>query len=258
MKFRQQPEDILKKIGVYSPNDIDLTLVAFSLGAHVKFTPLSDCEGYIVGTSEHAIISINNTASLPRQRFSLGHELGHWVNDRGKNLTYRCDSNDMKQQNSMKKDFRQQKEVRANKFSAQLLMPNHILREHMVPTDITWGQIRHIANTFNVSLTTAAIRFIEEAGLPCMLTAWAESGGRKWFVRGGAVPDSIWPLQRVQRSQLLLGGEGFSALKEVDADAWIDGTEAGDYVVMESQFFNGYEVLTLLWWKDESQLLDAL
>lgn len=258
MNFRQQPEEILKNLGIYSPCDIDLPLVAFSLGAHVKFTPLSDCEGYIIGTSERAIISINNATALPRQRFSLGHELGHWINDRGNNLTYRCDSSDMSQLNCLKTNFRQQKEVRANKFSARLLMPNHILQRHLDPKSITWEQIRHIANSFNVSLTPAAIRFVEEADLPCMLVAWAKDGERKWFVRGRAVPHSIWPLRRVQRYQLFLGGENFSALKDVDADAWIDHPEAGDYLVMESQFFNGHETLTLLWWKDESQLLDSL
>jgi hypothetical protein len=44
----------------------------------------------------------------------------------------------------------------------------------------------------------------------------------------------------------------------VDADTWVDEVGAERYELVESQFFNGYEILTLLWWKDESQLLEKL
>ena len=50
----------------------------------------------------------------------------------------------------------------------------------------------------------------------------------------------------------------FSVPKEVDADTWVDEVGAERYELVESQFFNGYEILTLLWWKDESQLLEKL
>ena len=111
MRFKQQPDDILKELGIYEPEDIDLDLVAYSLNADIKRTALSDCEGNIIGTDVKAIITINNDTDPKRQRFSLGHELGHWVNDRGKNLTYRCDLNDMRQRNVGRKDFRQQREA---------------------------------------------------------------------------------------------------------------------------------------------------
>jgi hypothetical protein len=258
VKFIREPENILKEIGIYEPEDIELPLVAFHLGAHVKTIAMSDCEGYIIGTHEQAIISINSGVPEQRQRFSLGHELGHWVNDRGKNLTYRCDSADMNQRNSKLSNFRQQKEVRANQFSARLLMPNHILPNYIDPLAVTWEQISHIANTFSVSRTTAAIRFVELTDLPCMLVAWSTSGVRKWFLRGSAIPDSIWPLKRIMRPLQHFSHDRFSVPKEVDADTWVDEVGAERYELVESQFFNGYEILTLLWWKDESQLLEKL
>ena len=168
MRFHRQPDDILKELGIYSPDDIDLDLVAWSLGAEVKRLSLSNCEGNIIGTDKKAIITINKDSRLPRQRFSLGHELGHWINDRGKNLTYRCNSIDMQQRDADKYNFRQSKEVRANQFSAQLIMPEFMCQQHLSGTDITLDLAIFIANEFRVSLTSALIRLVDLSKLPCM------------------------------------------------------------------------------------------
>lgn len=252
MRFRQQPDDILKELGIYEPEDIDLDLVAYSLNADIKRAALSDCEGNIIGTDLKAIITINDNADPRRQRFSLGHELGHWVNDRGKNLTYRCDLNDMRQRNMDRRDFRQQKEVQANKFSAELIMPNHIYGRYLNNLDAITDTINYLANEFNVSRTSAAIRFVEACQHPCILACWDKNGNRRWFSRNPTVPDSIWPHRRIMQP--------YSAFKtsdglEVDADKWIGNENSEDYVVIESVFSNGYDFLSLIWWRDEEQLI---
>lgn len=251
MKFKQQPSDILKKLGIYEPQDIDLDLVAYSLNADVKRAALSDCEGNIIGTDEKAIITVNNDADPRRQRFSLGHELGHWVNDRGKNLTYRCDTNDMRQRSISKDNFRQQKEVRANQFSAELIMPNHIFGRYLNNLDITTDSVNYLAKEFNVSRTSAAIRLVEASNRPCMIICWNQSGKRQWFSRNPIVSDSIWPHSRIMHPR-----EAFvpSSSIEVDADKWISNEGSENYSVVESVFSNGYDILSLIWWKVENQL----
>ena len=251
MRFKQQPDGILKRLGIYEPADIDLDLVAYSLNADVKRTVLSDYEGSIIGTDEKAIITINICADPRRQRFSLGHEIGHWVNDRGKNLTYRCNTNDMRQRKMSKDNFRQQKEVRANQFSAELIMPNHIFSHHAYNLDITFDSVNYLADKFDVSRTSAAIRFVEVSSYPCMIVCWNKEGSRRWFSRNPIVPDSIWPHSRILRPR-----DAFSLSNglEVDADKWISNEGAEDFSIVESIFSNGYDVLSLVWWKDESQL----
>jgi Zn-dependent peptidase ImmA (M78 family) len=251
MKFKQQPDEILKKLGIYEPEDIDLDLVAFSLNADVKRTALSDCEGNIIGTDEKAIITVNDDADPRRQRFSLGHELGHWVNDRGKNLTYRCDTSDMRQRNISKGSFRLQKEVRANQFSAELMMPTHIFDRYLNNLDITSDSVNYLANEFNVSRTSAAIRFVEVCAYPCMIICWDKSGNRRWFSRNPIVPDSIWPHTRIMQSRNIFT---ISSGLEVDADKWINNEGSEDYSVVESIFSNSYDFLSLIWWRDEEQL----
>ena len=255
MRYRQQPEDILKQIGIYDPDDIDLELVAYSLGAEVKIASLSGCEGNIIGTSERAIITINGSAELPRQRFSLGHEIGHWVNDKGKNLTYRCSAEDMRQYQIRRDDFRQQREVRANKFSAELMMPRYLFSPKLIDRPITFESVEALANSFRSSRTSSAIRLVEVTDYPCMLVCWSSSGARRWFVRSETVPEEIWPFR-----QLLNTKETLIPIdtQEVDADKWIDRENACDYTLNESVFFNGYDYLSLLWWQNEGQLVEML
>lgn len=251
MKLKRQPEAILNELGIDSPEDIDLELIAFDLNASVKRVSLSGCEGQIIGTQTHAIITINSDSDLRRQRFSLGHELGHWVNDRGKNLSYQCSDTDMRQYTTRRHDFRQQKEVRANRFSAELLMPGYIFKRHLPAHEISREAVDYLSRTFNVSRTSASIRLVEITDRPCMLVCWDNSGKRKWFFRNAILPECIWPLRTILRPR-----DTFceTNAREVDADQWIEGAGAENHTIIESQYSNGYDKLSLLWWKDESPL----
>lgn len=254
MRFKHEPELILQELGIDAPEEIDLDLIAFTLNASVKRASLSGCEGQIVGTHSRAIITINSNSDPRRQRFSLGHELGHWVNDRGKNLTYRCSDADMRQYTANSTDFTRQKEVRANGFSAKLLMPGYLFNRYHPEHEVSAETVNFLSNLFNVSRTSASIRLVEASDRPCMIVCWSQTGKRKWFFRSSTVPESVWP-----HSMILRPSETFEETNavEVDADQWIDSMGAEDYTLIESQYYNGYDHLTLLWWKDESPLQDG-
>lgn len=253
MQYMQNPEDILKKLGIYEPSDIDLDLIAFSLNAQVKRIALTECEGSIIGTTKKAIISINISVHPKRQRFSLGHELGHWVNDRGPKMPVRCDTNAMRQRENLPGDFAQHREVRANAFAADLMMPAFIWKKYGEALEATWDSIQHVADMFNVSLTSAAIRLVEKSIYPCMIICWDKNGKRRWFSRNSIVPENIWPIERViQPSKDLVASNAL----EVDADKWINTEKSNDYTLVESVFTNGTDYITVLWWKNEDQLND--
>lgn len=254
MKFRREPGVILQELGIDSPEDIDLDLIAFDLNASVRRESLSGCEGQIIGTQTRAVITINSNSGPQRQRFSLGHELGHWVNDRGKNLTYRCTDADMRQYATIRTDFRQQKEVRANQFSAELLMPAYLLNRYLLDREIIRETVDDLSQLFNVSRTSASIRLVEISDRPCMLVCWDKSGKRKWFFKNNILPKSLWPYRVILRPREIFGET--NALP-VDASRWIEGDAAEHYTIVESQYTNGYDRFCLLWWKDESPLQDA-
>jgi hypothetical protein len=88
-----------------------------------------------------------------------------------------------------------------------------------------------------------------------------ETTGRRWFFRSKIIPESMWPLPKPGPGALatkLLAGmltrpEG---PETVDADEWIDRADASKYALVEDSIRMGYGVvLTLLWWKNEAQLV---
>src|SRR5687768_12974671 len=79
-------EQILFELGITEPSDIDLEAVAWTEGATIKYRRLMGCEARIIGRHDRAIISVNDAAPPARQRFSIGHELGHWRYHRGRAL----------------------------------------------------------------------------------------------------------------------------------------------------------------------------
>lgn len=68
----------LQALGITEPGEIDVEVVARSLGAKVKYRQLTSCEARIVGRGGSAIITVNSHVHPRRRRFSVAHELGHW------------------------------------------------------------------------------------------------------------------------------------------------------------------------------------
>jgi Zn-dependent peptidase ImmA (M78 family) len=86
VKTYNKAEKILLDLGITSPIDINLDIIAWSQGVKVNRRTLENCEAWIIGDTEEAIISVNSNTATSRQRFSIAHELGHWQNDRGASL----------------------------------------------------------------------------------------------------------------------------------------------------------------------------
>lgn len=78
------PATVLSELGVSVPSDIVIEGIAEYCGATIVYEPLDGCEARILGAGDRAIITVNANSPRPRQRFSAGHELGHWMRDRRK------------------------------------------------------------------------------------------------------------------------------------------------------------------------------
>jgi hypothetical protein len=152
-------------------------------------------------------------------------------------------------------------ERRANRFAADLLLPTFLFRPAARLKPVTFDTVRALADTFTTSLTATAIRLVEEGGLPSILICSDDAGSRLWFTRSSIVPRELWPKQQPGRStaaQALLKGGAARDPVDVDADEWIEHPDSAHYVVREHSMKMGDRVLTLLWWKDESQLTDLV
>src|SRR6185369_5861123 len=139
MSLRQIKEEasaLLRSCGVYRlPVDVDA--VASCIGLHVNYTSLDDdYSGLLVIRDGAAVAHINKLHHTNRRRFSLAHEIAHFVLheqrqtsgesayvDKAMRLYHRTDR-ELGQNARM--------EFQANAFASELLMPEQLLRSKII------------------------------------------------------------------------------------------------------------------------------
>jgi Zn-dependent peptidase ImmA (M78 family) len=124
-----------------------------------------ETEGFEGGllTDEHrasGIILVNEAAQAGRRRFTIGHELGHFLMlthkpvEAGKFL---CSREDMRRWTGDQNDRYARMEIEANQFSALLLMPPPVLRKFIqLKGNPDLQHVMDLAKHFNVSKEAAA------------------------------------------------------------------------------------------------------
>jgi Zn-dependent peptidase ImmA (M78 family) len=247
-----RPNELLQELGITEPEEIELEVIAQYVGATVVAEPLTGAEARLVGSGDKAIITVNANSSLPRQRFSAGHELGHWMHDRGR-PQFSCGAG---AQNAS--FLGSDPESLANRYATELLLPDYMVKPRLGKKAPILATVEELAGVFTTSLTATTLRIVDLGMWPSMVVCYSKDT-RQWFKRGRDVPDNVWPLRALSEDSaafvLLRDPNGSSATEEVDADAWIDLPDAGDYTVIESSFKVTPElVVSLLWWKDQAQL----
>ncbi len=248
------PAVVLDELGVTEPSEICIEAIAEHCGATIVYEPLDGCAARILGVGDRAIITLNANTTRARQRFSAGHELGHWMRDRGK-IAFSCTDGNLERDWGVDNPER-----RANRYAADLLLPSKLFQasaKSMVPT---FECTRKLTDGFNTSLTATAIRLVELGPAPGMVIS-NDPSGRKWFWSSSTVPKTLWPRQRPGASTIaakLLDGSitRSPGPTEIDADEWIDHADASRFTVREDSIlvYRGV-ALTLLWWQDEAQIL---
>lgn len=248
-------ERLLQDLGVTDARDIDLEAIAWHVGVRIKYRHLDGCEARIAGDDKKAIISVRDDVSPGRQRFSIGHELGHWHYHRGRTLI--CRPEDIGQGSRNKPET----ERTADNYAADLLMPAYLFRkEAQRMRSLTWEGVRHLADLFSSSVTATAIRVLDLDVFPAILVCHGVAG-RKWFWRARSVPDRWFPQAELSAESyaldVLYGKRVGHAPVLMDAEAWFDRREAYSLQLHEQsiQVFSN-EVLTLLVPKDDEMLDD--
>jgi Zn-dependent peptidase ImmA (M78 family) len=97
--------------------------LALSLGAEIRRKAFDDdTSGMLIREENRVIIAVNSTHVEQRQRFTIAHEIGHWVLHRGRPLV--VDATVKVNLRAKNSGFASQREeTEANQFAAALLMP---------------------------------------------------------------------------------------------------------------------------------------
>lgn len=257
MRRNITPEGLWQQMGIVSPDDVDIEVMAYFCGARVKYRELTSCAARIVGKGSKAIITVDRTASLERQRFSIAHELGHWAQDRGQ-VSVSCRSKDLAP--FKLNDYQGDREAAANRFAVELLMPAQLFLTAARGMAVTIANASYLARQFRVSLTAASIRLVELGSFPAIVVC-SNLQGYQWSWRHPELPLSVRVNRLISRHSVahsLYTNAGLASPGPVtvDAEEWVSHPGVEEYVVVEDSVrIGGGTVLSLIWWEDETSLV---
>ncbi|WP_035303930.1 ImmA/IrrE family metallo-endopeptidase [Brevundimonas aveniformis] len=138
--------------------------IARALGLEIKEGKLGDVSGMLVRTDAGAVIGVNSKHSEGRKRFTIAHELAHFLLHTGL-LTHVDRDFRVNYRNEESSQATNVEEIEANYFAASLLMPFDFLEmldaEDAVADD---EEAAALARTFGVSQHAMSLRLANVYG----------------------------------------------------------------------------------------------
>jgi Zn-dependent peptidase ImmA (M78 family) len=133
--IREMVQSLLKKHKVQR-GEVPVETIVKSLGIIIKIDEVNEnLSGFVARKkgSQKAIIGVNKAHHPNRQRFTIAHELGHYLLHEGEqvHLDTSPDSFTINLRNSESSKGENNDEREANLFAAELLMPAELLREEL-------------------------------------------------------------------------------------------------------------------------------
>jgi len=224
------PERLLWAQGVRSPAHIDLEAIAASRGARVIYRQLDGCAARMVASGNKAVISVAFEDNPGRRRFSLGHELAHWICDANR-TAFKCANADIGPQNAEAKSV----EANANSYASQLLLPDYLVVPWVGVRPVNLDAAQALANDFRASLTASVIKLARLAKAPSVVVCHEQTRLR-WFRRNLAFPYDFFVRGQLHQDTAAFdmafgAASGMSRPKRESADRWFSGPGAYRQVV---------------------------
>lgn len=156
-KARNLARDILAN-GQYSV-PVDVIDIARKHEIDIRYQSLeTSVSGVLVVKDGRPTIGINQTHHPNRQRFTIAHELGHYLLHRDISTVF-VDA--VYHRDDESSEGTKLQEIEANAFAAELLIPETMVREqfgHQPIADVDDALIRRLAARFEVSAQALTIR----------------------------------------------------------------------------------------------------
>lgn len=250
---REAARQVLRKFHVESPDAIDLDSIAWFLGRlKIKMGGLNGAEGRIIaGTKRGGTIRVAEGQNRGRYRFTIAHELGHYVLHRRNFL----DTTDTRAHFTIWNDASE--EAEANIFAAELLMPDYLFKPLCRKQSPSLRLVDELASAFQTSLLATSFQYHEYTNRQVALVVsdgWEIKTIRPFEggfprIRRGRIHDHTAAGERLSkkspdsgkmvRTALYAWCEGFD--EKTDRDVWED-----------SLYLEWYDrTVTLLWLRDQ-------
>jgi Zn-dependent peptidase ImmA (M78 family) len=246
-KARQAASGLIKKYAITAPDEIVVEDIAMARGALVIEGGLKGCEARLVRAGTDGVIRVrDDIPESGRKRFAVAHELGHWELHAALCQLYACSEADLR-------DYKGSvPEIEANAFAGELLMPTSLFRPTCRTFDPGIEAIKELAGQFGTTLTSTAVRFIEESKENCVVV-FSEDSKVKWWKAKNA---GVWiePRHRIHQDsatcECFHDGVDLTTMQKVPTEAWFENASAKRVLEVYEQAMRlgSYTtVLSLLW-----------
>jgi Zn-dependent peptidase ImmA (M78 family) len=218
------PERLLFSYGVTAPPHIDLEAIAAQQNVSIIYRRLDGCEARFVRVGQRGVISVNTASgNMGRRRFSLAHEIAHWICDKGR-TAFACAVNDIGPQNADTRSV----ETSANAYASQLVLPSYLVRSELTGRSPSLTEAQRLGDTFTASVTAAALKLINLTQEPACLM-WHHRGMLKRFRRSNAFPLEYYivPELASETEAFAMSFDGtrrMTVARRGAADRWLSGS----------------------------------
>lgn len=219
-------------------------------------------EGVLVSRPDKSagFINVNkNIRETTRRRFTIAHELGHFLITTHKNK-YSCNSYDLNNYN----DKSSPQENEANRFAAELLMPRQYFSAEIDNKTPSYDLIQSLTSKFESSLQSTLIRFTEltDESLAIVLSensiikCAVRSKEFKYYIESKVAlsPDTC-AFEYFRNNNLPIEFE------VVEKDAWFDASDIRHQITVKELSFPLHyysQVLSVIWlYEDEDEIEDS-
>lgn len=245
--------EIITKLEIEDPSEIEIDLIAINEGASVIERPLRGSDGRMVRADGAAMITVRESIRFPGQkRFVVAHELGHVLLH-----PYVRQIDEVKIAQASNWSHNQEpEEIEANLFAAEILMPGKFLIPRIEKKDPSFDLLRELAAEFRTTLTATAIQFLRYTKEECVLVC-SKNGRRKWFWTterfSFRLRDEIEIHEYTCAAELGRTSESAVRGSDVPAGSWLRDFSPDDKeCVTEDAIFSSAlgETLSLVWLHD--------
>lgn len=196
-------------------------------------------------------IAINKNIREPgRKRFTLAHEIGHYILPTHSQQSVACRPASIERWSPSMPPA----ELEANRFAAAILMPKPMIIAYL-RSEPSLRQARNIASDCETSLTAATYRLVELSSYP-VAVVWSTNGRRTWYHRSPEFHRGIelGPIDSASYAHDCFNAQPVPNKPEpVGASAWLydDGLNEDAKIWEESTALPYYNaVLTLLYLRE--------
>ena len=247
IKIQGEAFRILRDYGILKPEDICIEDIAMAENLLISVAPLRGADGRLVRRGRNGLVRISDAISEPtRRKFTMTHEFAHWKLHKDVSQFFLCTEGDMYDyQNN-------QLEVEANSFAAELLMPKRWVDRKFWQLEPSISRIKEIADFFQVSLTAAALRFVELSTQTC-LVAFSDGKSVNWWRKKTNLP--LWLRSKQAISSRSYASECYkknytsTGMQDVEPDAWFPHRDISISELLEDSIYlsSSGMLISLLW-----------